>query len=102
VPGPGGWGKTAQKPDDEGEIRGVQRQCAVFCASLMLDRRFTRGIPWNFDSRRLHLRHAKYGQRARLRLEEYCYPDPATDQGSQRRPRAKAPGTAQVPGGRRT
>jgi len=45
--------ETAQKPDDEGEIRGVQRKCAVFCASLMLDRRFTRGILWNFDSRRL-------------------------------------------------
>lgn len=40
--------ETAQKPDDEGEIRGVQRKCVVFGAALMRDRRFTWGILWNF------------------------------------------------------
>lgn len=37
-------GKPAQKPYDECQIRSVQRGCALFCAALMLDRRFTRDI----------------------------------------------------------
>jgi hypothetical protein len=74
--------ETAQKPDDEGEIRGVQRKCAVFCASWMLDRRFTRGIASKFDSRRLHFERPQ---------GRPCG-----------RGRRKAPGTVQVPGGRRT
>lgn len=49
-------GKPPQKPHDECQMRSVQRKCAVFCASLMLDWRFTRGIMWNFDSRRLHFK----------------------------------------------